>query len=68
MLPEAKPVESPIEAQPVASVSVPSEATHLLPSFIRSKLISVDLEKIRTIYGIPDEYQLRAASKRERVN
>ena len=65
---EASRIEPHIEAQPVASVSVPSQLTYLLPSSIRSKLISADLERIRTIYGIPDEYQLRAANKTERAN
>ena len=66
-IPEARRVEPPIEPEPVASVSVPSQPTYLLPSSIKSKLVSVDLERIRTIYGILDEYQLRVANKRERA-
>ena len=60
-IPEARCVEPPIEVEPVASVSVPSQSTYLLPSSIKSKLVNADLERIKTIYGILVEYQLRVA-------
>lgn len=51
-----------LQAESVTSTSVPSQPTNLLPSCIRCRLINADLERIRTIYGIPDEYQLRLAN------
>ena len=65
---EARHVDPPIEVEQVASVSVPSQLTYLLPSTIKSKLVSANLERIMTIYGILDEYQLRMANKKERVD
>ena len=68
MIPEAIHVRFRIRTKPVASVSVPSKLTILLPSSIRSKIVAADLERIRTIYGVPKEYQLRVANKKERAN
>ena len=65
-IPEAMRVWSLIRTEPVASVSVPSQPTFFLPSFIRSKIVATDLERIRTIYGVSEEYQLRVANKREK--
>ena len=62
---EARRTGPRIQAELVTSVSVPSQPTNLLPSSIRSKLINDDLERIRTIYGILDEYQLRVENKKE---
>ena len=53
---EARRAGSPIRMEPVVSVSTPSQPTYLLSSSIRSKIVNVDLERIRTIYGIPEEY------------
>ena len=67
-IPEAMRVKFPIRTKSVTSVSVPSQPTLLLPSSIRSKIVATNLEKIRTIYGIPKEYQLRVANKKERAD
>ena len=55
-IPEASRIRSPIRTETVASASTPSQPTYLLPSSIRSKIIAADLERIRTINGIPEEY------------
>ena len=68
MIPEVMRVRSPIQMEPVASINVPSQPTLLLPSSIRSKIVAADLERIRTIYGVPEEYQLRVANKKERAD
>ena len=65
---EAIRVRFPIRTELVASVNVPSQLTLLLPLSIRSKIVAADLERIMTIYGIPEEYQLRVANKKERAN
>ena len=67
-IPEASRIRSPLRTETVASASTPSQPTYLLPSSIRSKIVAVDLERIRTIYGIPEEYQLRVPHKRERAD
>ena len=66
-IPEASHIRSPIRTEMVASAITPSQSTYLLPSSIKSKIIAADLERIRTIYKIPEEYQLRVAHKRERA-
>ena len=63
--PEATRLDSTIEAQPVASTSWPSEATYLLSSAIKSRLVRTDLTRIKTLFGIPNEYQLRLANPKE---
>ena len=68
VIPEASRIRSPIRTETVASASTPSQPTYLLPSSIRSKIIAPDLERIRTIYGIPEEYQLRVPHKKERAD
>ena len=55
-----------IQAEPVPSVSVPSQPTNHFPQSKKSKLVNADLGRIRTIYGILDEYKLRVANKKER--
>ena len=67
-IPKATHLRYPIEVQLVASMSTSSQPTYLLPSSIKSRMISVDLERIRTLFGIPDEYQLRVANPKERVD
>lgn len=67
-VPEASRIRSPLRTETVASVSTPSQPTYLLPSSIRSKIIAADLERIRTIFGIPEEYRLRVPHKRERAD
>ncbi len=67
-VPEARPIESLIRTEMVASVSTPSQPTYLLPSSIKSKIVAADLERIKTIYGILEKYQLRVAQKRERAD
>ena len=67
-IPEARLIGPWIEVEPVPSINVPSQPTNLLPSSIKSKLINADLERIGTIYGILDEYQLRVANKKERMD
>ena len=53
VIPEARRVRSPIRTEPVASVKTPSQPTYLLSSSIRLKIVAADLDRIRTIYGIP---------------
>ena len=67
-VPKASHIEHLLKAQPIASVSVPLQSTYLLPSFIKSKVIGTNLERIRTMYGIPDEYQMRVANPQERAD
>ena len=64
-IPEASRIRFPIRTETVASASTPSQPTYLLPSSIKSEIVVTDLERIRTIYGILEEYQLRVAHKRE---
>ena len=52
-IPEATRLRYPIEAQPVANVSTSSQSTYLLPSSIKSRMVITDLERIRTLFGIP---------------
>lgn len=67
-IPEASRLERSIEAQLVPSTSVPSEPTYLLPSSIKSRMIGTDLERVKTLFGISDEYQMRIANPKERVD
>ena len=64
-VPKASQLERSVEAQLVTNTSVSSQPTYLLPSSIKSRLIRTDLERIKTLFGIPDEYQLRLANSRE---
>ena len=50
---EATRVRSPIRTETVVSISTPSQPTYLLSSSIRLKIVAADLDRIRTIYGIP---------------
>ena len=54
LVPKASFLRRPIEAQPVTSTSVPSQPTYLLPPSIKSRVIGIDLVRIRTLFGIPD--------------
>ena len=54
-IPEATRLRYSVEVQPVASVSS-SQPTYLLPSSIKSRMVNTNLERIRTMFGIPDEY------------
>ncbi len=45
-IPEARLTQSLIRAEPIASISTPSQPTNLLSSSIRSKIVAVDLERI----------------------
>ena len=67
-IPEASQLKRPIEAQPVASMSILPQPTYFLLSSITSRLIRTDLETIMTIFDILDEYQMRVASPRERAD
>ena len=64
-IPKARRAGSPIQTEPVASVSVLSQSTCILPSSIKSKIVTADLKRIRNFYGIPNEYKLRVPNKRE---
>ena len=66
-VPKASSIDPPIEAQPIASVSVPLQLTYLMSSAIKSKLIGTNFDRLRTMYGILDEYQLRVASPKKRA-
>ena len=68
IIPEARRTGPRIQAEPVPSVSVPSQPTNHLLQSIKSKLIHPDLERIMTIYGILDEYSYRVASKKEQAD
>ena len=46
---EASRIDYVIKAQPIASTSVLSQPTYLLPSAIKSKLVGTDLTRIRTL-------------------
>ena len=63
---EVSQLDHVIEAQLVASVSVLTQPTYLLPSAISSRLVGNDLTRIRTFFSIPDEYQMRISSPKER--
>ena len=67
-IPEASRVKPATEAEPVASVSVPSQPNYRLLSSIKSKLIGTYLERIKTMHGIPNKYQLRVANPKERAD
>ena len=58
----------PIEPQPVMSTSVPSQSTYLLPSSIKSRVIVIDLERISTLFGIPNEHKMMVANPKEQAD
>ena len=62
---EATRLWRPIEAQLVARTNVPSQLSYLFPSSIKSRMIGTDLERIITLFGILDEYQMRVANPKE---
>ena len=65
---EASRIERSIKAQLVTSVCIPLQLTYLLPLSIKAKVISTDLERIRTMYCNSDEYQMRVANPKERTD
>ena len=67
-VPEVTRLRHPIEAQPITSVSVSSQPTYLLPSSIKSRVIGVDLERIRTLFGISYEYQIKVTNPKKQVD
>ena len=67
-IPEVRRIRSPIRTETIVSASTPLQPTYLLSSSINSKIVAADLERIRTIYGILEGYQLGVAHKRERVD
>ena len=66
-IPEATCLRYPIEVQPVVNVSS-SQPTYLLPSSLKYRMISEDLKRIKTLFGILNEYQLRVANPKEQAD
>ena len=67
-VPEATRLRYPIKVQLITSMSTSSQPTYLLPSSIKFRMIGMDLKRIKTLFVILDEYQLRVAYPKERAD
>ena len=65
---EASQLNRAIEAQPVKSTSIPPQPTYLLSSFIKPRLVELELARIKTLFNIPKKYRLRVAHPREQAD
>ena len=66
--PKATRLDRTIEAQPFVSTLWSSQPTFMLPYAIKSHLVRINLTRIRTLFNIPDEFQLRRANPKEQAD